>query len=499
MGLFQVAAVGILTYAPLVTAFFTLYLVGVAVYRLYFHPLAKYPGPPLWRVTRLPSAYHFAIGRLPYKIAEFHDRYGPVVRISPNELNFNVEEAWLDIYGKPPSRNTQLPKDQDQFIANPNGPRGLLLEPDDDVHARHRRNLAPGFSEKILREQEPLITKYFDLLIQRLREKSDSPVNMVEYFEFATVDIISDLTFGESFDCLEKLEIHLSLQLLHRAGRAIAILGLMQKFYPLNKIFLAFFAHYARDEEMRFRTLIREKLLSRLELPDPRPDIVCYSQKRLNTKEGMMFDELTETGGLLIAAGSETTASLLSGVTYHRLTNRSILAKLTDEVRNAFKKESEITMISVNSLEYLLAVLNEALCIYPPVPGNLNRITPPEGCMVAGRFIPGNTYIAVNQWAASHSSANFKRLYDFIPERWMGAPEFKEDKRRVVNPFSVGPRNCIGRNLANVEMRVILARMVFNFDMELCEESRGWLGAMRMYLLFEGKPPLMVKLTPVAS
>lgn len=212
-----------------------------------------------------------------------------------------------------------------------------------------------------------------------------------------------------------------------------------------------------------------------------------------------MFDELTETGGLLIAAGSETTASLLSGVTYHLLTNRSILAKLTDEVRNAFKKESEITMISVNSLEYLLAVLNEALCIYPPVPGNLNRITPPEGCMVAGRFIPGNTYIAVNQWAASHSSANFKRLYDFIPERWMGAPEFKEDKRRVVNPFSVGPRNCIGRNLANVEMRVILARMVFNFDMELCEESRGWLGAMRMYLLFEGKPPLMVKLTPVAS
>lgn len=66
-----------------------------------------------------------------------------------------------------------------------------------------------------------------------------------------------------------------------------------------------------------------------------------------------------------------------------------------------------------------------------------------------------------------------------------------------MNPFSVGPRNCIGRNLANVELRVILARMVFNFDMELCEKSRGWLEALRIYLLFEDKPPLMVKLTPV--
>ncbi|KAH7330188.1 cytochrome P450, partial [Rhexocercosporidium sp. MPI-PUGE-AT-0058] len=475
----------------------TLYLAGVAFYRFYFHPLAKYPGPWLWRITRLPSAYHFTIGRLPYKIAEFHDRYGPVVRISPNELMFNVEEAWVDIYGKLPSRNTQLAKDQDQFVANPNGPRGLLFEPDDDVHARHRRNLGPGCSEKILREQEPLINKYFDLLIRRLREKADRPIDVVDYFEFATVDIISDLAFGESFDCLEKTEIHLSLELLHSAGRPIAILGLMQKFYPLDKIFLAFFAHYARDEEMRFRTLIREKLLQRLELPDPRPDIICYAQKRLNTKEGMMFDELTETGGLLIAAGSETTASLLSGVTYHLLTNRSILAKLTTEVRKAFETESEITIVSVNSLECLLAVLNEALRIYPPVPGNLNRITPREGCMIAGRFIPGNTYVAINQWATSHSSANFKRPYDFIPERWMGASEFKEDKRRAVNPFSVGPRNCIGRNLANVELRVILARLVYNFDMELCEESKCWLDAMRMYLLFEGKPPLMVKLTPV--
>ena len=90
---------------------------------------------------------------------------------------------------------------------------------------------------------------------------------------------------------------------------------------------------------MKFRTMMTEKLLRRLELPDLRPDMeglcdsgssladmssICHAQKRLNTKEGMMFDELAETGGLLIAAGAETTASLLSGVTYHLLMNPSV-------------------------------------------------------------------------------------------------------------------------------------------------------------------------------
>src|SRR6187402_3700333 len=109
-----------------------------------------------------------------------------------------------------------------------------------------------------------------------------------------------------------------------------------------------------------------------------------YAQKNLNTEEGMKLDEVCETAVILIAAGSETTASLLSGVTYHLLTNPSVLARLNKEVRSTFKSEAEITAVSVNSLEYELAVLNEALRIYPPVPGNLTRIVPPEGCMIAG-------------------------------------------------------------------------------------------------------------------
>jgi cytochrome P450 len=211
----------------------------------------------------------------------------------------------------------------------------------------------------------------------------------------------------------------------------------------------------------------------------------------------MTIQELLSTMTIFVVAGAETTASLLSGVTYFLLTHLPVLSRLQEEVRNAFNSEDEITIVSVNKLDYMFAVLNEALRLYPPSPESFKRVTPPSGCEIAGRFVPGNTSVAVSQWSANHSAANFVRVDEFIPERWMGEEEFKNDRRKVVQPFSVGPRNCIGRNLAFAEMRLILARLVWNFDMEHTEESRNWMKDKKIWFTFE-KRPMMVNLRPEA-
>jgi hypothetical protein len=109
------------------------YIVYASVSRLYFHPLAKYPGPRLWAISKLADGYYRAIGRQTYVVAELHGRYGPIVRIAPDELSFNVEEAWQDIYGKPTPRNTQLRKDPHQFFTPTSGINGMLQEPDEEV------------------------------------------------------------------------------------------------------------------------------------------------------------------------------------------------------------------------------------------------------------------------------------------------------------------------------------------------------------------------------
>jgi cytochrome P450 len=210
----------------------------------------------------------------------------------------------------------------------------------------------------------------------------------------------------------------------------------------------------------------------------------------------MTFDELIITTIVLIIAGSETVATQLSGVTYYLCSNPSVLTKLKDEIRGSFKSEADINIISTNNLTYLTAVLQESQRLYPASAGSLPRVTPPGGCTIAGRYVSGNTSVSINHWSAYHASFNFTRPYDFIPERWLGGKEWESDKRKIVQPFSVGPRNCIGRNLAMAEMRVLLTRLVWGFEMVLDEKSTGWSRGQKVFLVYD-KPSLWVRLKPV--
>lgn len=163
-------------------------------------------------------------------------------------------------------------------------------------------------------------------------------------------------------------------------------------------------------------------------------------------------------------AGSETTATLLAGITYLLLSNPVTLHKLTDEVRGAFTQEREITMTSVNRLTYMMACLNEALRMYPPVPTGLPRVVPQEGRSVLGRHVPQDvslhsicevndplltgqlqTIVALHHWALYHNQKHFTDPYAFRPERFLGDPRFANDDYDILQPFNVGPRNCLGR------------------------------------------------------
>jgi cytochrome P450 len=106
------------------------------------------------------------------------------------------------------------------------------------------------------------------------------------------------------------------------------------------------------------------------------------------------FPELVDNASILIVAGSETTATTLSGVTYMLLTHPEILQKTVDEVRSSFSSEADIDLLSVQKLTYMMAVLQETLRMYPPVPGAIPRKAQPGGDMICGQFVPENVCIA---------------------------------------------------------------------------------------------------------
>ncbi|KAL1854027.1 hypothetical protein VTK73DRAFT_8826 [Phialemonium thermophilum] len=506
--------------------------IGRVIYNLYFHPLASYPGPLLNRATRLVYCYRLVTGRLSLDVRDYHERYGPVVRIAPNELSFACAAAWKDIYGHrigPHGTTSELPKNPDFYLLK--GQEPGILATNRENHAMLRRQLAHGFSDRGLRAQESLIGAYVDLLIQRLRERavrkpgtdarfvrgqvkdgkdeemgSDAPLlsglagsdapapprfDMTQWYNWTTFDIIGDLAFGEPFGCLENATYHpwvltVNNTMLRMASQnAVKYMGLGWLIPLLLKfVITSRREHIARTDE---------KLKRRMQLSFERPDLIEGLLKKKD-EMNLSWSRLRTTASSLIIAGSETTATLLSGATYLLCSHPEVLRRVTDEVRSTFASEQEITLTSVGNLPYMLACLNEAMRRYPPVPIGTPRVVPAAGMQIAGYDVPEKTVVAVWQYAAYHSTQNFREPFEYRPERFLHDPKYENDKIEVLQPFSVGPRNCLGRNLAYSEMRLILARLLFNFDIELADKNSQWLN-QNAYIIWK-KPPLEVYLHP---
>ncbi|KAJ6112030.1 hypothetical protein N7523_008091 [Penicillium sp. IBT 18751x] len=471
------------------------YFIGKIIYNVYFHPLAKYPGPRSMAATRIPYMHLILAGQMAQAIKLLHDQYGEVVRIAPDELSFINGDAWKAIYGTRPGHG-QKPKDYRFYPPTIDGASSIIFSNDVD-HSRMRRLLSHAFSDSSLRGQEPIIRSYVDLLIRRLQENAEAGkqvLDMVSWYNFTTFDIIGDLAFGEPFDCLKNSTYHQWVSIVLSSIKFGAYTNVARRFPGWKTLSKLITPQKVSDQRNMHMQLTKEKVQGRLMKTNERPDFFANILRHKDTEKGFSIPEMITNGSTLIVAGSETTATALSGVTYLLLKNPRVMQKLQEEVRGAFESDDQITLENCNKLEYIHAVLIEALRMYPPVAVGLPRVVDGQGDTIAGHFVPGGTIVSVTHMAAYHSAMNFKHPGKFIPERFLNDPEFANDSKTVMQPFSFGPRNCIGRNLAYVEMRIILARMVFNFDMELDKPSDVWTD-QQCFLLWE-KKPLMVRLTP---
>lgn len=359
------------------------------IYNLYFHPLSVYPGPKSFIATSIPLARSFLRGSQPRDVKHLHDIYGDVVRIGPNDLSFINADAWKDIYGHRPGKS-EMEKDKKFYLNGGPAPPGDILTANEADHSRFRRLLSRSFSEKALRDQEPLIRTYVDLLISRLhrRIQAHKPVvDLVSWYNWTTFDLIGDLAFGAPFNCLQDESYHYWVSNVFYNVKANTLFNIAKN-YPgimlLAQLMMPRRLREARDNHVK---LTIERVEARMELKTDRPDFLSPILNNQDEKMGMTKQELMGIANLLMIAGSETTATLLSGVTYHLLRSPRVMQKLIAEVRSKFTSENQINLTSVQNLDYMLAVLDEALRIYPPSPTGLPRVVGEGGDYVCGKWV----------------------------------------------------------------------------------------------------------------
>jgi len=327
-----------------------------------------------------------ARGQQAFRTEQLHAKYGPVVRIGPNHLSFTAPQAWKDIYAYRPGG--EMAK-ADQIFRPVKGVTSSILNADHEEHAKIRRALAHGFSDASMRAQEPLITNYVKLLLTRLKHQiadGKSVQNIAAWYNWTTFDLVSDLVFGESFHCLETVgyhpwvayilkavKFHAIIQALSYSGLGIVVqmLHALGGFLALGKI----------------QQYTNSMLVSRLRMGKGRNDLfegLAKKQEELN----LSFEKLSRNAVVLLLAGSETTATTLSGATYFLLSHPEVLHRLKREIRSSFSTSEEITISSVSKCSYLLAVLNETLRCYPPLTAGGIRVVPAGGAKIAGHFVP---------------------------------------------------------------------------------------------------------------
>ncbi|KAI1499842.1 putative cytochrome P450 [Biscogniauxia marginata] len=462
--------------------------------------MAKYPGPRFAAVSELWYAKAWTGGQWHRKLYEAHRKYGDVVRIAPNELSFATIQSFKDIYG-PPSKSRKLFPKSDRFYDI--GITNIAFEMDPEKHAKQYKMFAPAFRASALRSQEHVIQEHVDLFISQLHRKGASTgesLNMALWLEWLTFDIIGELTFGESFNAVRETKSHYWVTLLLGANYGGSIFNLQKRFSIIGPILrwaprLSKTAENAVKCVMQHRTLTLEKTKKRIEMgPSHKTQDFFAHILQYGTEKDKDANILANQANVLLNAGAETSAQTL-GTTMWFLANPAYahcLKQLQDEVRGAFDRYEDITGDRVSQLLYLNAVLEEALRIMPPSPVGPPRISPGE--TVDGLYVPAGTYVSADIWSIHHDERNTARPWEFDPLRWLA----DGDKRPFSVPFSIGPRMCIGVNLAWIEMRIALAKTVYSFDWALEKDTPNWFRESKLYQLWQ-KPKLMVKLSAASQ
>ncbi|MCJ1432263.1 hypothetical protein MMC27_001619 [Xylographa pallens] len=464
---------------------FLVYLIYEVVYRLYFSPISRFPGPRLAAASFWYEFYYDIVlgGRYTWKIAELHEKYGPVVRINPYELHINDPEFYDEIYVGPTKGKT----DKWFWSARMFGIKhSSLTTLPHDLHRGRRAAYAQYFSKQNIRRLEPVIRSRVEKLCSRFKEaqKGGEPVNVRNAYSALTTDIISDYCFGSSFDLLgradfapEHYEAMISTTLPSHAFKQFGWLFPLLDSFPLwltrllnPGIYLVLQNRILYSKQIIDLKAQRRHNPKTVDAAAPRTIFEAMLDSSLPASEKSV-ERLTHEAQVFVPAGTLTTAHMLIHTTYEILDNKLVLGKLMEELQAASSGvSSHFTLNTLEHLPYLNAVIYEGLRISYGVAHRLQRIAPDRTIRFHEWTIPQGTPVGMTSVLMHNNPDVFPDPHKFIPERWLPIETEGQRLQKYLVAFSRGSRGCVGMNLANAEMLMTLATVFGRFG----KEMRPW-------------------------
>ncbi|KAF8905881.1 cytochrome P450 [Mucidula mucida] len=394
--------------------------------------LRRYPGPFLAKFSYAWKFWTFCSGRYSEILAETHQKYGPIVRISPGEISFSAPGAMSEIYG--PRTNGVFKADfYDGFMAN--GSRSIFSTLNRAQHAPIRKDMSQIFTGKVISDFTPRMKEFVNAMLDQWEHMPKEGFDCVPWCAYLAMDWVTALLFdnpwglinaGEDTVAVPKDAAHLD-EIINVP--AISILS------ERAQIALAMRKQMISSQHVVNLTM---RMIHR---SGPNALFWNLKQDHVRPRSAMM--------GLLIAGSDTMTSSLATG-----------LFQLASYPFVQDKLHKELT--SGTSRDYLHACVNEMLRIQPTIGLGLPRIVPPQGLTIYGQTLTPGTTVAAPFYMPVVTQ-------DFRPERWLEDDGNMDAKKREFQPFSEGPMACLGKALALAELRTAYEMIVLRYELKLCE------------------------------
>ncbi|KAH6686636.1 cytochrome P450 [Plectosphaerella plurivora] len=497
-----VEVVSVAGWATVLSTLFAVYVSGVVIYRLYFHPLAKYPGPFWAKISGFPAHYHTQKRNRHIWFHSLQQKYGPTFRYTPDSILVNTPSGYQEIFN--PKANIGKSVYYDTYVRN-SVAFTTWNSTNKDIHARKRRVLTNCFSDKAIRNAEPYIHQNLDRWCGLLQDEIDKngewseSLNMADWSNHLIFDILGDLCFGKSFDMKEPdNELRFVPELMSTflcvmhpiAFSPFAPLWVWLKPRGLDALLATtappalanwggFVAKCFQD-----RAALEEDLKKN---PKPeseiRKDFFHYLFGAIDPETGKPGYTLSELFGeteMMLVAGSDTTSITTAAAIFYLVRNPAVQTRLAKEIRGKFNNPEDIKSGPrlQNDCTYLQAFIKEVLRVSSPAPAEMGRVVLKGGAVIEGDFLPEGIKASTSTYCMHHSPKLYDEPFEFRPERWIvgekgSTVESVACAESGYMPFSTGPRGCIGKNLAYLEMSLVVGKLVHGFELKQDPKSNN--------------------------
>ncbi|KAI0194578.1 putative cytochrome P450 [Astrocystis sublimbata] len=468
-------------------------LMCAAIYRFWLHPLSKFPGPKIAAFTTLYEAYfdliHKGGGQFAFKIKQLHQKYGPIVRIGPNEVHIDDASFYNEVYS---NHTAARPIDKLEKYRHRFGmPEALISTVDGETH-RIRRTAISGFFSK---QHITSLNKTAQDVVMRISNRLSSEyrgtgkvINACEMWAALTADVVSELAFAR--------QTHFSDAPDFQSSYSQAMMSWVFAAHLTTHFnFLMQMIHWIPDSIMslilpsltpvlRYRQVIRQQVKDVLAGDNIEAEKAAHRTifsdiltSGLPEKE-LSERRLTQEAMSVSGAGIETTMWTLSLTTFHILWNPAIESRLVTELVQAMPDPTSPTLpwAQLERLPFLTAVILEGLRLSFGSVQRLPRVSRQADIQFRSWRIPAGSAVSMDAYHMHSNPGIFPSPNDFDPDRWLGNPRGPDNVHPLsfyLVSFARGSRGCLGQHLAMMDMYVALATLFRRHKLQLFETDRG--------------------------